>query len=84
MPEKRFQEVGLNVASNHREASAEEILLALSKAGHAISPKEVAEMSGYPSSTVKKWLNILKREGLVLQHRDGLRVNYTLRGKNNE
>jgi DNA-binding IclR family transcriptional regulator len=41
-------------------------------------------MSGYPSSTVKKWLNILKREGLVLQHRDGLRVNYTLRGKNNQ
>jgi hypothetical protein len=28
MPEKRFQEVGLNVATNHREASAEEILLA--------------------------------------------------------
>jgi DNA-binding IclR family transcriptional regulator len=81
MPEKRFQEVGLNVATNHREPSAEEILIALSKAGQAISPKELAEMSGYPLTTVKKCLNILKREGLAIQHRDGLRINYTLRGK---
>ena len=81
MPEKRFQEVGLNVASNRREASAEEILVAMAQAGRAVSPKELAEMSGYPLTTVKKSLNILKREALVEKHRDGLRFYYSLRGK---
>lgn len=81
MEKGKFQEVGLNVATNRREASSEEVLVALSQAGYAISPKDLAEMSGYPLTTVKKCLNILKREGLVLQHRDGLRFNYSLRGK---
>ncbi len=81
MEKRKFEEVGLNVATNHREASSEEILVAMAVAGRAISPKELAAMSGYPLTTVKKCLNILKREALVEKHRDGLRFYYSLRGK---
>lgn len=84
MTESKFNKVGLNLATNHREPSSEEILFAMAQAQRAISPKELAEMSGYSLGTVKKCLNILKREALVVQHRDGLRFNYSLRGKQDE
>lgn len=84
MTENKFEEVGLNLATNHREPSSEEILVAMAKAQRAVSPNELVEMSGYSLGTVKKCLNILKREALIVQHRDGLRFNYTLRGKQDE
>ena len=81
MTEKKFQEQGLNVARNHREPAGEEILLALSQAGIAVTVDDVAEIVNYSEVTVRKWLSILNREGLLLKHKDKKRVSFSLRSK---
>lgn len=77
----QFKEKGLNVATNSREPAAEEILVVLSKSGNAADATMISKETGYSTSTIKKWLNILKREGLVLKNGVGKTGFFSLRGK---
>jgi len=78
---KKFKEKGLNIAENHREPAAEAILSVVAGAGRAISSDEITALVDYSDKTVDKWLNMLKREGLLVQNKDKKRVSYTVRGK---
>lgn len=79
---KRFQEKGLNVATNSRQPAGENVLRTLSQKRTALDADGISEDIGYPVSTVRKWLNILKREGLVVKHMVGKVAFFSLRGKN--
>lgn len=78
---KKFADKGLNIASNHREPVGEEILTVLSNSNIASSADMISDQIGYSESTVKKWLNILKREGLVVKNNVGKVGFFRLRGK---
>lgn len=80
--ENKFKDNGLNIASNKREPSAEEILIEITSQGQAMDAEALAKSTGYAKNTVIKWLNILKREGLVIPRKLGKTNFFSLRGKN--